>query len=145
LKDLGSNSDDYKQYYPLGCSPTFRSKKVYANQANACCFLGLLYDYEVGGIYIPPKEKIVNFYHTTQRHIPKDIVMCVTTDGVWIGDLTIYAHGSELQAITAPPLISTILKSPQNLLSLFHPDFTSRFLVTALVVETSAVSSLDVC
>jgi hypothetical protein len=31
--------------------------------------------------------------------------------------LTTYAHDSELQAITAPPLISTIHKSPQHPLS----------------------------
>jgi hypothetical protein len=35
--------------------------------------------------------------------------------------LTTYTHDSELQAITAPPLISTIHKSPQHLLSLFQP------------------------
>jgi hypothetical protein len=33
--------------------------------------------------------------------------------------LTTYTHDSELQAITAPPLISTIHKSPQHPLSLF--------------------------
>jgi hypothetical protein len=33
--------------------------------------------------------------------------------------LTIYTHDSELQAITAPPLISTTHKSPQHPLSLF--------------------------
>jgi hypothetical protein len=35
--------------------------------------------------------------------------------------LTTYTNNSELQAITAPPLISTIHKSPQHPLSLFYP------------------------
>jgi hypothetical protein len=39
--------------------------------------------------------------------------------------LTTYTHHSELQAITAPPLISTIHKSPQKLLSLFGPSVSS--------------------
>jgi hypothetical protein len=46
--------------------------------------------------------------------------------------LATYTHDSELQAITAPPLISTIHKSPQHPLSLFQPAvFTSRSLATA--------------
>jgi hypothetical protein len=46
--------------------------------------------------------------------------------------LTTYTHDSELQTITAPPLISTIHKSPQHPLSLFQPAvFTSRSLATA--------------
>jgi hypothetical protein len=41
--------------------------------------------------------------------------------------LTTYTHDSELQAITAPPLISTICKSPQHTLSLFQSAvFTNR-------------------
>jgi hypothetical protein len=35
--------------------------------------------------------------------------------------LTTYKHGLELEAITAPLLISTIKKSPQHPLSLFPP------------------------
>jgi hypothetical protein len=35
--------------------------------------------------------------------------------------LTTYTHNSELQATTAPPLISTIHKSPQHSLRLFQP------------------------
>jgi hypothetical protein len=53
--------------------------------------------------------------------------ICVTIDGVWIGEW-IYCpliHDSELQAITAPPLISTIHKPPQHLLSLFKPALLS--------------------
>jgi hypothetical protein len=47
--------------------------------------------------------------------------------------LTTYTHGSELQAITAPPLILTIHKSPKHPLSLFPACcvFTSRSLATA--------------
>jgi hypothetical protein len=50
--------------------------------------------------------------------------ICVTVDGVWIGDwilLTTHTHDWELQAVTAPPLISTVHKSPQHPLSLFEP------------------------
>jgi hypothetical protein len=44
----------------------------------------------------------------------------------WILDfLTTYRHEQELQAITAPPLISTIHKSPRHPLSLFHPAVSS--------------------
>jgi hypothetical protein len=47
--------------------------------------------------------------------------------------MTTYTHDSELQAITEPPLISTIHKSPQHPLSLFQPAvvFISRSLATA--------------
>jgi hypothetical protein len=38
----------------------------------------------------------------------------------WLDLLTTYKHNSELQAITAPPLISTIHKSPQHPLSIIH-------------------------
>jgi hypothetical protein len=36
----------------------------------------------------------------------------------WLDLLTTYTHNSELQGLTAPPLISTIHKSPQHPLSL---------------------------
>jgi hypothetical protein len=39
--------------------------------------------------------------------------------------LTTYTHHLEVQIITAPPLISTIHKSPQHLLSLFQPAVSS--------------------
>jgi hypothetical protein len=39
--------------------------------------------------------------------------------------LTTYTHDLELQAITAPPLISTIHQSPQHPLSLFQPAVSS--------------------
>jgi hypothetical protein len=42
----------------------------------------------------------------------------VTVDDVWVGD-SIYTHDSELQEITAPPLISTNHKPPELPLSLF--------------------------
>jgi hypothetical protein len=48
----------------------------------------------------------------------------------------LYTDDSELQAITAPSLISTIHKSQQYTLSLFQPAaFTSRSLVMASTVE----------
>jgi hypothetical protein len=44
----------------------------------------------------------------------------------WLMDLlTTYTHDSELQAITAPSLISTLYKSPQHTLSLFQPAVSS--------------------
>jgi hypothetical protein len=38
---------------------------------------------------------------------------------------TTYTHNSELQAITAPPLVSTIHNSPQHPLELFQPAWSS--------------------
>jgi hypothetical protein len=59
-------------------------------------------------IYIRPEVYIVvNFHMVT--------CMCVTVDGVldwWMDLLTTHTHDSELQLITAPPLISTVYKSP---------------------------------
>jgi hypothetical protein len=54
-----------------------------------------------------------------------NIVTCVTIDGVWIGDSIYWPHDSELQIISAPPLISTIHKSPQHPLSFFQPAVSS--------------------
>jgi hypothetical protein len=45
--------------------------------------------------------------------------------------LTTFAHDSKLQAITAPPLISTFNKSPQHPLRLFQPAVSSPALATA--------------
>jgi hypothetical protein len=60
---------------------------------------------------------------------------CVIIDGVWIGYGSYWplTHNSELQVTTAPPLISTIHKSPQHPLSLLQPavSSTSRSLVRA--------------
>jgi hypothetical protein len=51
---------------------------------------------------------------------------------LWINLLTTNTYDSEIQAITAPPLTSTIHTTPQHPLSLFQPvAFTRRFLVTA--------------
>jgi hypothetical protein len=64
----------------------------------------------------------------------------------WMDLLTTYTHDSELQAITAPPLISTIHKSPQHLLSLFQPAVSSsaipwqRFL-TVEILQLHALRS----
>jgi hypothetical protein len=59
--------------------------------------------------------------------------------------LTTYTHDSELQAITAPPLISKIHKSPQHLLS--FPAccvITSRSLATASNSGDSSASGAQV-
>jgi hypothetical protein len=56
------------------------------------------------------------------------IRMRITMDGVlnWILDLlTTYTHDSELQAITALPLISTVHKSQQLPLSPLQPVVSS--------------------
>jgi hypothetical protein len=62
----------------------------------------------------------------------------------WMDLLTTYTHDSELQAITAPLLISTIHQSPQHPLSLFPACcvFTSRSLVTASNSGDSSASGL---
>jgi hypothetical protein len=54
--------------------------------------------------------------------------------------LTTYTHDWELQAITAPPLISTIHKSPQHPLSIFsaYCVFISICLATASNSDSSA-------
>jgi hypothetical protein len=55
--------------------------------------------------------------------------------------LTIYKHDLELQAVTAPLLISTIHKSPQHPLSPSQPAvFTSRSLATVSNSEDSSAS-----
>jgi hypothetical protein len=70
----------------------------------------------------------------------------VCTDGVsdWIlNSLSTYKHDSELQVITAPPLNSTIHKSPQHRLRIFQSAvFTSRSLVTASNSGDSSASAL---
>jgi hypothetical protein len=55
--------------------------------------------------------------------------------GLRLDLLTIYTHELELQAITTPPLLSTIHKSPQHPLSIFQPVFTNRSLATASCAE----------
>jgi hypothetical protein len=60
--------------------------------------------------------------------------------------LTTYTHDLELQSITAPPLISTIQKSPQHPLNLFATCrvFTSRSLATASNSVDSSASRVQV-
>jgi hypothetical protein len=60
----------------------------------------------------------------------------------WINLLTTYTHDSELQAITAPLLISTIHKSLHAKSSPAFCVFTSRCLVTASNNGDSSVSVL---
>jgi hypothetical protein len=60
--------------------------------------------------------------------------------------LTTYTHDSELQAVTAPPLISTIHKSPQQLLSIFQPAVSSpavswQQLLTVEILQLHALKS----
>jgi hypothetical protein len=43
----------------------------------------------------------------------------------WMDLLTTYTHHLELQVITAPSLISTIHKSPEQVPSLFQPEMSS--------------------
>jgi hypothetical protein len=65
----------------------------------------------------------------------------------WILDLlTTYTHDSELQAVTAPPLISTIHKPPRHPLSLFQPAVSTlavpwQRLLTAEILRLHAVRS----
>jgi hypothetical protein len=60
--------------------------------------------------------------------------------------LNTYTHGSELQAITVPPLISTIDKSPHHLLRLFQLAVSSpAVLVTASKSGDSSTCTLKSC
>jgi hypothetical protein len=63
---------------------------------------------------------------------------------LWLDLLTTYTHNSELQVITALPLISTIHKSPQQPLSLFQPAVSSpavpsQRLLTVEILELHAL------
>jgi hypothetical protein len=73
----------------------------------------------------------------------------MTTDGLWIPSLdllTTHAHQSEVQVITAPPLIPTIHSSPQHPLSFFPACcfLTSRSLATASNSGDSSASRAQV-
>jgi hypothetical protein len=59
---------------------------------------------------------------------------CVTIDGVWIC-WQLVPQDSELEVITLPPLISTIHKWPQHLLSLFQPAVSSPFIPLQLLLR----------
>jgi hypothetical protein len=63
------------------------------------------------------------FLYTICFNILLCIMVCHYRRGMdwWMDLLTTCTHGLELQAITAPPPTSTIHKSPQHPLSLFHP------------------------
>jgi hypothetical protein len=62
----------------------------------------------------------------------------------WKDLLTTYTHDSELQVITAPPLISTLHKSPQHRLSIFQPTVSSstvpwQRLITVEILQLHAL------
>jgi hypothetical protein len=63
--------------------------------------------------------------------------------------LTTYTHDSELQAITALPLLPTIYKSPQHQLRFFEPAVLSvavpwqRFLTLEIIQLYAVISSLN--
>jgi hypothetical protein len=64
----------------------------------------------------------------------------------WMDLLTTLTYDSELQAVTAPPLISTILKSSQHLWSLFQPAVCSAAvpwhpLLTVEILQLHALKS----
>jgi hypothetical protein len=70
------------------------------------------------------KRKLQNSTHILGDNIVTQYG--VTTNGVLdsiLDLLATYTHDSELQATTAPMLISTVHKSPQHPLSLFQPCF----------------------
>jgi hypothetical protein len=66
---------------------------------------------------------LIQSLHTSYCHVYE----CNYRRGLdwWMHLLTTYTHDWELQAITAPLLISTIHKSPQRPLSLFQPTVPS--------------------
>jgi hypothetical protein len=64
----------------------------------------------------------------------------------WMDLLTIYTHDSELQAITAPPLISTIHKPPQHPQCFssplcLHQPFPWQRLLTVEILQLHALMS----
>jgi hypothetical protein len=63
----------------------------------------------------------------------------------FVNGFIVHTHVSELQEITAPPLISTIHKSPQNLLSLFQPVSSSavtwQWFLTVQILQLHALKS----
>jgi hypothetical protein len=66
--------------------------------------------------------------------------------GWWMDSLTTYTHDSGLQAVTVPPSISTIHKSPQHTLSLFQPVVSSptvpwQRLLTVEILQLHALRS----
>jgi hypothetical protein len=92
----------------------------------------------------------------TSNEVPPSIFMCCHVlecdyrrglDG-WVYLLTTHTHDSAPQAITAPPLISTIHKSPQHPLSIFRPAVSSpavpwqRLLIVEIVHLHALKSSL---
>jgi hypothetical protein len=96
------------------------------------------------------RDIIINTF-TNFVHVFRVLIMSrvwLTINGVWIGD-SIYwrlIHDSELQVITAPPLISTIHKSPEQPLSLFQPAVSSpavlwQLLLTVEIFQLHALRS----
>jgi hypothetical protein len=83
---------------------------------------------------------------TKWTHV-EDIVACIGDYrrglDLWMNLLSIYAHDSELQAITAPPLKSTNHKSTQHPLSLFEAAVSSAVpwqrLITMEILQLHAL------
>jgi hypothetical protein len=74
--------------------------------------------------------------------------VCVIIGGVWIGEWIYWPliHDTELQVITAPPLISTLYKSPQQPLSILQPTVSSpavpwQRLLTVEILQLHALRS----
>jgi hypothetical protein len=57
----------------------------------------------------------------------------------WMDLLATYTHDSELQVITASPLISIIHKSPQHSLSHFQPAVRWQLLLTMDILQLHAL------
>jgi hypothetical protein len=64
---------------------------------------------------------------------------CIWDLDWWMNLLTTYTHNLELQAITAPPLISTIHKSPQHLLC--SPAIPWQWLLTMEILQLHVLKS----
>jgi hypothetical protein len=77
-----------------------------------------------------PKKSFVTIFRLYSTKPPLNILSQFRSDYTrgsdWSTDLlTTYTHHSELEAIIAPSLISTLYKTPQHPLSLFQPDVSS--------------------
>jgi hypothetical protein len=93
----------------------------------------------------------ISYYDPLLQHIRSNKIYCQVYrcdcrrgSAWWMDLLTTYTHDPELQAITAPPLISTIHKSPQHPLSLFQPAVFSsavswQRLLTVEIIQLHAV------
>jgi hypothetical protein len=87
----------------------------------------------------PLRPSTLQYYHVSECDYRRGLDW-------WVDLLTIHTHGLELQAFTAPPLISTNHKSPQHPLGILQPAASSpaihwQRLLTVEILELHALKS----